>query len=266
MSMGKGAIVNVLRRHKLNVGSSTESELVSIADALGVMIWCKSTSWKRKVTRLTMTFCIRITSPPYCWPRMGAHLQARRVDIHIHHRFFLIADKIEKGDVSVEHRGTEEMWADGDTKSLQGAGFRLFRPKIMGIPEDYDDEAERVRTRPLLLPKPKEAGMVPSADLQVLAKTLGVKGQDHGRQEGSTPPMTPAPSGRRSVLYNDKFGPGNRPIWDMKEGRVSSRYPDLIKALRRESDPSRRRLILAGHKTRIFGPSRGTVPTGVISQ
>ena len=41
MSMGKGAIVNVSRRHKLNVGSSTESELVSIADVLGVMIRCK---------------------------------------------------------------------------------------------------------------------------------------------------------------------------------------------------------------------------------
>ena len=69
-----------------------------------------------------------------------------------------------------------------------------------------------------------------------------------------------------TVLDNDKFGPGNRPIWEMKEGRVSSRYPDLIKALRRESDPSWRRQILAGHKTRIFGPSRGTVPTGVVSQ
>ena len=41
MSMGKGAIVNVSRRHKLNVGSSTESQLVSIADILEVMIWCK---------------------------------------------------------------------------------------------------------------------------------------------------------------------------------------------------------------------------------
>ena len=41
MSMGKGAIVNVSRRHKLNAGSSTESELVSIADVLGLMIWCK---------------------------------------------------------------------------------------------------------------------------------------------------------------------------------------------------------------------------------
>ena len=136
----------------------------------------------------------------------------------------------------------------------------------MGIPEDYDDEAERVRTHPQLLPKPQEAGVVPTADLQVLSKALGVESQDHDKRKGLTPSVTPAPPGRRSVLDNDKFGPGNRPIWEMKEGRVSSRYPDLIKALRRESDPSQRQQILAGHKTRIFGSSRGTVPTGVISQ
>ena len=41
MSMGKGALVNIARKHKLNTGSSTESELVSIADVLGMMMWCK---------------------------------------------------------------------------------------------------------------------------------------------------------------------------------------------------------------------------------
>ena len=34
MTMGRGAIVNVPRKHKLNVGSSTELELVRIADVL----------------------------------------------------------------------------------------------------------------------------------------------------------------------------------------------------------------------------------------
>ena len=123
--------------------------------------------------------------------------------------------------MSVEHQRTEEIWADGNIKPLLGAGFMLFRSKVMGILENYDDEAERVRTHPQLLPKPKEAGVVSSADLQ------GVKGQNHNRQKGSTPPVTPAPPGRRSVLDNDEFGPGNRLYWEMKEGRVSSRYPDL---------------------------------------
>ena len=133
----------------------------------------------------------------------------------------------------------------------------------MGIPENYDDEAGRVRTHSLLLPKPGEAGVVPSADLQVLAKALGVKGGDH---EESTPTVTPAQPGRRSVLDNEKFEPGNRPYWEMKEDRAPFWYPDLIKALKREPDPSRRRQILTRHKTRIIGSSRETVQTKVASQ
>ena len=38
LSMEKGAVVNVPRKHKLNTGSSTETELVSIADNLAVMM------------------------------------------------------------------------------------------------------------------------------------------------------------------------------------------------------------------------------------
>ena len=41
MSMGKGDTVNISRKHKLNIGSSTEAELVSITDVLGMMMWCK---------------------------------------------------------------------------------------------------------------------------------------------------------------------------------------------------------------------------------
>ena len=152
----------------------------------------------------------------------NGRMSAGKASRHIHHRFFLATDKIEKSDVAVEHRGTKEMWVDGNTKPLQGAGFRLFRSKVMGIPEDYDGEAERVRTHPELLPKPKEAGVVSSNDLQVLSKALGVEGQDHDKQKGLTPSVTPAPSGRRSVLDNDIFGHGNRPYWEMKEGRIST--------------------------------------------
>ena len=150
--------------------------------------------------------------------------------------------------------------------ALQGTGFRLFRSKVMGIPENYDGDAERVRTHPQLLPKTKEAEVVPSEDLEVLAKALGVQSPDHNRQKGSTPPVTSVQSGGRSVLDGMKFGPGNRPYWEMKEGRSQLRYLDLIKALKRESNPSQKRYILTRHKTRIFGSSRGTVQLKVFSQ
>ena len=41
MTMGRGALIHISIKHKLNVGSSTESELVSIADVLGIMMWSK---------------------------------------------------------------------------------------------------------------------------------------------------------------------------------------------------------------------------------
>ena len=44
------AIVTVSRKHKLNVGSSKESELGSIADISGVMMWCKCFMEARRYT------------------------------------------------------------------------------------------------------------------------------------------------------------------------------------------------------------------------
>ena len=41
MTTGRGALLNISREHKLNVGSSAESELVSIADVLRIMMWSK---------------------------------------------------------------------------------------------------------------------------------------------------------------------------------------------------------------------------------
>ena len=171
VSVGRGAIVNVSRKHKLNVGRSTESELVSIADVLGVMMWCKYFMEAQGYT-IDNNLLYQDNKSTILLAKNG-RMSAGKASRHIHHRFFLITDKIEKGDVTVEHRGTKEMWADGNTKPLQGAGFRTFRSKVMGIPENYDNDAERKRTHPLLLPKPEKAGVVPSKDLEVLAKATG---------------------------------------------------------------------------------------------
>ena len=250
MSMGRGAIVNVSRKHKLNVGSSTESELVSIADVLGVMMWCKYFMEAQGYT-IDNNLLYQDNKSTILLAKNG-RMSAGKASRHIHNRFFLITDRIEKGDMSVEHRGTKEMWADGNTKPLQGAGFRLFRHKIMGVPLDYDDDAERIRTHPALLPKLKKAGVVPSTDLKVLAKAMGLKNQGNDPKVSSSP-VTPAMVGRRSVLDDMKFGPGNRPYWEMKEGRAKCRYPDLIRALSAEQDPIRKRQLFESHRRKVEG-------------
>ena len=107
---------------------------------------------------------------------MGACQLERQVDIFITDSFLSLT----------RSRRETYLWNTVELRRCRRTAIpslRLFRSKVMGIPENYDDEAERVRTRPQLLPKPKEAGVVPSAGLQVLAKALGVKDQDHDRQD-----------------------------------------------------------------------------------
>ena len=41
MVVGKGGIINISRKQKINVSSSTESEIVIIVDVLGMIMWCK---------------------------------------------------------------------------------------------------------------------------------------------------------------------------------------------------------------------------------
>ena len=41
MSMGKGEILSLSRKQKLNTARSTEAELVGITDELGLIMWVK---------------------------------------------------------------------------------------------------------------------------------------------------------------------------------------------------------------------------------
>ena len=208
--------MNVSRKHKLNVGSSTKSELVSIMDVLGVMMWCKYFMEAQGCT-IDNNLLYQDNKSTIILATNGRIMAVKR-SRHIHHRFSLITGKIEKGDVTVEHHGTKEMWADGNTKLLQGAGFRLFRSKTMSIPENYDNAVERCATQPLLLPKPDKAGVVPQEDLKVLTKAMGIGESSTVLPRELTPPLTEAKVRRRSVLDGKRYGPQNRLYWEMKEG------------------------------------------------
>ena len=63
------------------------------------------------------------------------------------------------------------MWYDILTKPKQGSIFRIFRGNLMNVPMNYDDEAERLLTHPLLPPKEDKPGTMSTADKIVLKKT-----------------------------------------------------------------------------------------------
>ena len=74
-----------------------------------------------------------------------------------------------KGDLKIEHKGTDEMWGDVNTKPTQEKRFRVMWSEVMGVSVDYDDDNERRRTHPLLMPK-VESEQISVVDGEVLEK------------------------------------------------------------------------------------------------
>ena len=147
------------------VGSSTEGELVSIDDVLGMILWCKYFVEAQGYT-IDTNVLYQDNKSTILLARNG-RMSAGKNSKHIQNRFFLITDKVAKGDVEIRHMGTKSMWADVNTKPVQGELFRIFRHQMMGVPINYDDDVERKNTHLLLLPKPEPIKMTVS-DEQML--------------------------------------------------------------------------------------------------
>ena len=157
----------------------------------------------------------------------NGRMSAGKNSKHIHNRFFLITDKIAQGDLEVKYAPTKQMWADANTKPLQGQLFREMRSKIMGCEIDYDDDVERRRTHPSLLPRVKPQGVVSKEDVEVLRKATGIKRASASQK--SIPQKAKTSVERRSVLDTMKHGSGSRPLWAQPG---APRFPYLTKALR----------------------------------
>eukprot|EP00956_Cyclotella_meneghiniana_P026461 scaffold57247_cov37-Cyclotella_meneghiniana.AAC.7 len=151
MSLGRGAPISFSRKQKLNVRSSCEGELVGMDDALPFILWARYFIEAQGYT-VEQNIIYQDNKSTILLANNGRWSSSKRTR-HIKSRYFFIKDKVDSGEVSIEHRPTNEMWSDTLTKPKQGKGFRTDRAMLMNCAENYDDDAERLRTPPALLPK-----------------------------------------------------------------------------------------------------------------
>ena len=125
ISMGNGAIVNISRKHKMNVASSTESEQVIIVDVLGMLMWCKYfvETQGYKIENNILYQDNKSTILLSKNERMSDGKNSK----HIKNRFFLITDKVDQREIEISHISTKSMWADVNTKPVQVVIFRIFQ-------------------------------------------------------------------------------------------------------------------------------------------
>jgi hypothetical protein len=219
MSLGHGAPMSFSRKQKLNVRNSCEGELVGIDDALPLILWARYFIEAQGYT-VEENILFQDNKSTILLANNGRWSSGKRTK-HIKSRYFYIKDKVDSGEVSIEHRPTDEMWSDVLTKPKQGCkGMKSDRAMLMGCDEDYDDEKERLRTHPKLLPKPE--GPV---DPETVAGTI------------TAPNPQDQASDRRSVLGNDIKKPRRSVTWgasldrvDVNNDKVRKRHLELVVA------------------------------------
>jgi hypothetical protein len=157
MSLGKGAPISFSRKQKCNVRSSCEGELVGIDDALPTILWTRYFIESQGYT-VEQNIMFQDNKSTILLANNGRWSSSKRTK-HIKSRFFYVKDKVNSGELSIEHRPTDKMWSDMLTKPKQGIGMRTDRAELQNCDIDYDDEKERLRTDPRCLPRPDDEPM-----------------------------------------------------------------------------------------------------------
>ena len=140
MSLGKGALIAMSTKQKLNTSSSTEAELVGVSDSMPFNIWATYffkaqgegvAGYKlgiRNILYQDNESCIKLANN-------GKASSTKRTR-HINIRYFHVTDRVKNKELEIEYCPTGEMVGDFFTKPLQGSSFYGFRNDVIGISEE----------------------------------------------------------------------------------------------------------------------------------
>ena len=115
----------------MNTKSSTEAELVGASDGAGQILWT-TYFLKEQGYDVQETTLYQDNQSAELLEKNGC-MSSTQLSRHINIRYFFLKDRIDKGELNVEHCPTERMVADFFSKPLQGSKFIEFRNIIMGI-------------------------------------------------------------------------------------------------------------------------------------
>jgi hypothetical protein len=130
-SFGRGIMMSLSKKQRINTSSTTESEVVGVADYLPNTIWMmkflEAQGYKMKASILYQDneSAIKLI-------RNGKSSSSRRTR-HFDIKYFNMRDKMKLNGIEVVYCPTEKMVADFFTKPLQGSLFRMMRRIVMGM-------------------------------------------------------------------------------------------------------------------------------------
>jgi hypothetical protein len=132
ISMGHGVFHSKSSKQKLNIKSSTESEVVGASDYIPWTLWAKR-FLEYQGYNLCQNIFYQDNESTIKIEKNGGGQSCGEKSRHINIRYFFIKDIIEQENMELLHCPTERMIADFYTKPIQGALFKCLRDIIMGI-------------------------------------------------------------------------------------------------------------------------------------
>jgi hypothetical protein len=127
ITLGAGAIYARSSKQQIVTKSSTEAELVAITDTLGEIVWIRRFVIEQGYfVPPVVLYQDNLSTIALC-NRGGAGHRTKHIKI----RNFFIKERIDDGEVVVEHMPTRDMVADLETKPLQGATFKYLRERLI---------------------------------------------------------------------------------------------------------------------------------------
>eukprot|EP01040_Poterioochromonas_malhamensis_P008527 gene8527-9228_t len=136
-TLGKGGIFAKSSKQKLVAKSSTEAELIAIADGLDNVMWMRRFMREQGI-EVKPVIVHQDNESTIKMVKNGK--STSKHTRHINIRFFSINDHIGRGKVLVVYTPTKEMWADYFTKPLMGALFVAIRNKVMNTTSGVMEE------------------------------------------------------------------------------------------------------------------------------
>jgi hypothetical protein len=137
MSFRQGMAMIYSRKHKINTKSSTEAEIVGVDNSLRYILWaCYFMIERGYDMDASLLYQDNMSATLLETNGRASSLKCTK---HIKVKYFFIKDKVDQGEITIEHCPTKQMWTDINTKPKKGLVFRVFCGHVMGIPVNYKD-------------------------------------------------------------------------------------------------------------------------------
>ena len=130
MTMGKGSVLSLSRKQKLNTRSSTEAELVAVDDCMAMILWVK---YFLEAQGYKSTARVLQDNESAMKLEKNGHKSMGQRSRHINIRYFFVTDQYLKGNIDIDYCPTDAIQGDYMSKPVQGTKFKVHREGILNL-------------------------------------------------------------------------------------------------------------------------------------